>query len=496
MRELGKELRRDLNDAWQRIIKGDTNAWFEFVDLCRRKVYDEDFDLQLQRRTNGEVGWDDVFSETLLTLLKISRGLLYIPDDYDVPRLLKQTFKKERWVCPTLPHRSWLSYEISAQPPIDEILEQIPDNRPQAQPSYYAETEDTLAFVRRAIHRLNPDMDALLELCIQEMSFTEICERLRVSRTTLRRKLNSLRQLSEIVLKKHRDDLVVDGAIPKPPSATHEKDRDPQPDSHPTAPDEIDCTVFGPTSIGPTESFVLQLFVHLRNRQAEAEELATQFDPSAGRRGRLAITHAVNHGDLFTFDLYVHDASCDHPRQQLEWRGVTDSVAYVVTANAASTSRVSGRVVVNLRGVPIGQIAFTVRVEQQPASATPTRLGSVEQFHSYFASYATPDRAIVLRCVQVLRLTGRKVRQDVLDLDPGVRWQQRLFEFIRECDATILFWSSNAKASEWVHKECLFCKEVKGVDRLLPYVLEKNPPTPWPEFSEFHMNDPLVQLLQ
>ena len=56
-----------------------------------------------------------------------------------------------------------------------------------------------------------------------------------------------------------------------------------------------------------------------------------------------------------------------------------------------------------------------------------------------FISYATPDRAEVLKRVQMLKMMKIKFFQDLLDFEPGARWEMGLFRHIDECD---LFFSS------------------------------------------------------
>jgi hypothetical protein len=71
--------------------------------------------------------------------------------------------------------------------------------------------------------------------------------------------------------------------------------------------------------------------------------------------------------------------------------------------------------------------------------------GQAARFESFFVSYASQDRAEVLERVQMALQLGKRVFQDVLNLDPGDRWEQKLYLHIDESDAVLLFWSSSAK---------------------------------------------------
>ncbi|MFH1116978.1 MAG: toll/interleukin-1 receptor domain-containing protein [Pseudomonadota bacterium] len=76
---------------------------------------------------------------------------------------------------------------------------------------------------------------------------------------------------------------------------------------------------------------------------------------------------------------------------------------------------------------------------------------------------------------------------------PGGRWKRQLYRWIDDSDAVLLFWSSNAKNSEWVMKECDYTIRTKGVEFIIPVIIEGPPPVePPPELNSLHMNDRLL----
>ena len=112
-----------------------------------------------------------------------------------------------------------------------------------------------------------------------------------------------------------------------------------------------------------------------------------------------------------------------------------------------------------------------------------------------FISYASKDRDKVLERVQMLTAVGVRYFQDVLDLEPGDRWSRRLEVGIDECDLFLLFWSGEAKASEWVRQEVDYALQRHGDDDLAPPeikpVIIEGPPViePWKELAHLHFND-------
>ena len=103
-----------------------------------------------------------------------------------------------------------------------------------------------------------------------------------------------------------------------------------------------------------------------------------------------------------------------------------------------------------------------------------------------------------LRRVQAFRIAGISVFQDVLDLDPGQRWERALYREIDLCDVFLLFWSRAAAASEWVAKEIDYALNRKRGDderppAIQPVPIEGPPPTPPPAaLRHVHFNDALL----
>jgi hypothetical protein len=155
------------------------------------------------------------------------------------------------------------------------------------------------------------------------------------------------------------------------------------------------------------------------------------------------------------------------------------------------------RVFVN--AVPAGNLVFKIRVLPDVPASVPTFIHQEAQaFRKPFLSYAKEDRALVLRAAQVIRALRMEYFQDILKIDPGERWERRLYQEIEQCDVFLLFWSHYASASKWVVKEAelalQYSKTLTAQKRLeiVPVILE-GPPPPDPPTSlrEINFNDPL-----
>jgi hypothetical protein len=120
-------------------------------------------------------------------------------------------------------------------------------------------------------------------------------------------------------------------------------------------------------------------------------------------------------------------------------------------------------------------------------------------YEQVFVSYAARDRDEVVKRVQMLHAMRLPYFQDILGLDPGDRWEQQLYRHIDTADLFLLFWSSAARDSEWVHKELQYAVRRQGTDdgppEILPIVLERPIPQPPAELAHLHFGDHLVHLL-
>jgi hypothetical protein len=158
----------------------------------------------------------------------------------------------------------------------------------------------------------------------------------------------------------------------------------------------------------------------------------------------------------------------------------------------------SVRVVVDDR--LIGGIGFKIRSSLFARPGKPLLADAPRPYRKAFVSYASKDREEVLKRTQALR-TAVEVRQDVLALEPGDRWKEKLFQWIDDCDLFLLCWSQAAKDSEWVMKEARYalrCRRRSNGLRpdIVPLVLEGPPKVMPPKWlAHIHFNDPVCYVM-
>ncbi|MEH2003936.1 toll/interleukin-1 receptor domain-containing protein [Nostoc sp.] len=269
--------------------------------------------------------------------------------------------------------------------------------------------------------------------------------------------------------------------------------------------DLVDCSVFSPSSVTTDDMFLVQVFVHLPEQIELAKHYAEQFDPDAKQLGARSLGIPIQRGSELTFNLSIPKLEIDDPIQQLTWNGRADSIQFGVTVPANINQKtVIGTVTVSQNTIPLGHLKFKLSIIPSASctSKNPQLVGEVARHYTKaFVSYSSKDRTEVLKRVQGLAVSGITVFQDILTLEPGDRWEKELYRNIDQCDLFLLFWSTAAKESPWVHKEVLYALERQGTDGLrppeiIPVIIEGPPLVPPPsELQNLHFNDKLLYLM-
>lgn len=270
----------------------------------------------------------------------------------------------------------------------------------------------------------------------------------------------------------------------------------PQPDG-----DVVNCSVFSPARMRPGHSYLVQVFVHLPVGGAEAAAIAKEADPEASRRGFSSLAAAVARGSSLSFHLAMSGLEITDPYASALWGGDTTAVNFAVSVPAGHVAGdVVGRVTVVQRGLPIGLISFVVgivaarpeRRETAVEGEAPGWVGRARRYHRAFVSYASRDRAEVMKRVQVLDTLCIGYFQDLLSLSAGERWERGLQRLIDESDVFLLFWSRASRESQHVLAEVDYALRRKGgvednPPDIIPIPIE-GPPIPEPPPSLRHLH--------
>jgi hypothetical protein len=152
--------------------------------------------------------------------------------------------------------------------------------------------------------------------------------------------------------------------------------------------------------------------------------------------------------------------------------------------------------------VPVGHFCFKIGLSPKTVSKgnNSPELTPMKNYRYAFISYASGDRAEVMRRVQMLDMLKIRYFQDVLNLSPGDRWDKELYKHIELADVFFLFWSSAARDSEWVLKEVDYAmnrqKEQYELPEIYPVILEGPPIVEPPEkLKHLHFNDRILYFM-
>ena len=271
--------------------------------------------------------------------------------------------------------------------------------------------------------------------------------------------------------------------------------------------DVVHCTVFSAHETVAGQTFVVKVTAHVPEQEHVARTLAKQTDREAEPRGKTVATAVTPHVSRLAFCLSMTGAEVVDPVQTLIWKRITESVEFEVRVpDDYPAGRLTGTVIVSQDGIPFGHVRFAVYVTPErrgtAAGEKSRSTGDWKRYRHAFVSYAAADRAEVLKRVQMLARVSIDFFQDLLNLEPGERWERELYKQIDRSDVFFLFWSTAAKNSEWVAKEIDYALRRKRGDELaepeiVPIMIEGPPPVPPPPaLRHLHFNDPFIYFIQ
>ncbi len=266
---------------------------------------------------------------------------------------------------------------------------------------------------------------------------------------------------------------------------------------------EVDVSAFAPMRAGRGAQFLVQLFLHDPDAERQTiHRMAKAADPRAVRRGVATLDIDVALGERLDFILDGEGVIVAEAHQSLSWRGRPRSCSFLVETPQNFRAKAAQLRVRVLKGAaPVGQIRFSVAIDDGAAQSAIEPAGeAAPRYRRAFLSYASPDRAEVLKRAQALRAAGVDFFNDLLSLEPGERWEQRPYGEIDRCDVFLLFWSRAARESQWVRKEIEHARDAARVTgrsaEILPIILEGPPPPPPPDaLADLHFNDPLCYVI-
>lgn len=177
------------------------------------------------------------------------------------------------------------------------------------------------------------------------------------------------------------------------------------------------------------------------------------------------------------------------------WKGERNIVNFVAEVSPDALEWTVLLYEVFIEGIRVAFIPLNLKITSSIKSDK-MNITTIEPAHTAFASYASQDRVRVLDRVAAVRISAHlDIFMDCLSIHPGEEWKKRLESEIEKRDIFLLFWSANAKNSEWVAWEWKTALAKKGESALQLHPLQTiNEAPPPEELKKFHFGDVYMEI--
>jgi hypothetical protein len=259
--------------------------------------------------------------------------------------------------------------------------------------------------------------------------------------------------------------------------------------------------MLAPPLVSPGEEFYIEIVLH---DPAQFADIAARVRENQVSSPVAVVSPSVplNVGDEVRITMDGDGAKIRDPVQVCPWQGCLAHLLFATELPEEwGARRFTPIVRLFINGAPAAVLVLRISSRPDaPFKAPQPITHDARRTKKVFISYAEEDRPTVLQYVQVLSAVEIENFMDILTLSPGQRWELELYKEIADCDKFLLFWSSNAKGSEWVVREARVALENRKASRddrpdIVP-VIEGPPPVPPPEeLKEIHFNDKLRYII-
>ncbi len=259
-----------------------------------------------------------------------------------------------------------------------------------------------------------------------------------------------------------------------------------------TITDIVHFTITAPKVVVPDSYFVLDVWAHLPDQEAEVLRQMRELMDRKAFRSKTKRSVPVKRESNIEIHLTIPDLHIDNPDDLLYWDGTISTASFSVKVpSEIQCGDHRGTVKFYFEGSQIARLEFLISVGEEESEIG--ALNAQEKLiRSAFVSYASGDRKEVLSRIQGIAkiIPNIDFFMDVYSLHSGQKWENRLSEEILKRDIFYLFWSLEASRSKWVEKEWRLALKLRGIDFIDPIPLQ--PPDevpPPPELGRLHFND-------
>lgn len=260
--------------------------------------------------------------------------------------------------------------------------------------------------------------------------------------------------------------------------------------------DEVNFLAYYPKEVTVEKWYTVLVYAFVSSALEAIRQDAQQFKDEIGemREAKSATSARLARGTEVTVVPSCEGVTFNPERVSFKWLEEHHRVRFRMQAGA-SLAGLAGNATVTVYVGPV--IVATLKLgmlfNETVADSVPVRSDEVvTRMHrqdEIFMSYSHRDTDIVLNCHKAYKALGFTVLIDRETLRSGQNWNDELMHMIERADIFQLFWSENAKKSEYVQQEwqhALQCKKEGGFIR--PVYWEKPIPEPPSELADIHFD--------
>ena len=264
---------------------------------------------------------------------------------------------------------------------------------------------------------------------------------------------------------------------------------------------EVSVNIYAPPKFERGKAQFIQVWLFEPEHKSEVEERAVLLDDEAKKLGYENLLLPIKKGTEITLVLSSKDIAYREQKSLLWMEAINHKNFAPEIPKDYNHGKVIFKLEVFVNQLIFGELTFMMKERIGNENYGPKPVGEMaKRFKRAFVSYASEDRKAVLERVQGIAATKvYDIFQDILDLEPGDRWEKRLYKEIDLCDVFFLFWSEASSQSEWVLKELNYAIEQKRDDKKEPLKIQPVilPPRvdPPKQLQHLHFNDRLVHFI-
>jgi len=293
------------------------------------------------------------------------------------------------------------------------------------------------------------------------------------------------------------DNLAVDGETvfrdvsPREDDAVHERmEAEEEP---------VRFTTYHPQRVTPGQWHKLLAYVHLPGAgEAVKEDSRSILGEEAQNygKGRGEATETILREAEITVVPEMPGCRFNPPRQTLFWLEDWHRADFRMQANPSdpdfeTDNTVYGRVAFYVGPILVAETRTATYITEDEGAGLveqPQAEATTEPYRDIFVSYSHQDNELVAEVEKHIGTLGDRMLRDVYELRSGEEWNPRLLELIEAADIFQLFWSSNAKASQYVEQEWRHALAQNRKYFIRPVFWEDPMPSPPEELGHIHFD--------